>query len=500
MRKKGFTMIELVIVIAVLAILVALAAIMYKGITDSAKDASVKADIKAIEDGQDYAEAKSDTLIDVNNEDTTTTTMSDLYGIVDVASLTRAGKHFYKILNQSNTYIKRTHGGIGDYLIDESSNVYYKGVVSNQTVKKWDKTYSFTGYCVINTSDGNYIMAGNKNDDLWIIKINSNGKTTWEKTYDGGFNQFDTAKSIIQTSDGGFIVTGQTYETSDVLSGNVWLMKLDSNGNKSWDKTFNGEGNTCDNGRSVIQTSDGGYAICGETDMTFTPSTKSKMWVIKTDSLGNEIWNKAFVDGVAGVDFGRSIIQNSDGSLIAAGRCAVNNTRVNFDAWVIKLDINGNEIWKKTYDGGPHYDDYCESIVLADDGGYVLAGRTTKSSGSYSGDMWLVKIDNSGTELWNKNYDGTSNYNDYAFAVKKTKEGGYILAGYTNFYTSNATARVWIYKTDANGDYVWDRALPYIASGVYTSWGICQTNDNGYIVLLGTTAWLIKMDAVGNYQ
>ena len=154
----------------------------------------------------------------------------------------------------------------------------------------WDKTFGGSkddkAYSIAQTSDGGYIVAGDTEskgaglDDVWVIKLDKNGNKEWDKTFGGKY--YDEPYSIAQTSDGGYIVAGYT-DSKGAGGEDVWVIKLDKNGNKEWDKTFGGS--DWDKANSVIQTSDGGYIVAGDTESKGAGGDDA--WVIKLDKNGN---------------------------------------------------------------------------------------------------------------------------------------------------------------------------------------------------------------------
>ena|GEM_PF-630471 len=291
------------------------------------------------------------------------------------------------------------------------------------------------GQSVQQTSDGGYIVVGfnersKDNLDLWLIKTSTNGTEEWTRFF-GGINS-DHGQSVQQTSDGGYIVAGYTGSFGSG-SGDAWLIKTDSDGNKLWDRTLGGSGT--DIALSVQPTSDGGYIVAGYTSSFGAGSIDS--WLIKTDSHGNKLWNKTF--GGSESDQAKSVQQASDGGYIVAGYTnSFGAGRT--DAWLIKTDSHGNKLWNKTFGGSG--DDYAESVQQTSDGGYIVAGRTY-SFGAGSGDAWLIKTDSAGNEEWNKTFGG-SDYN-YARDVKETSDGGYILTGETTSHDAGGTD-LWLIK------------------------------------------------------
>jgi len=185
---------------------------------------------------------------------------------------------------------------------------------------------------------------------------------------------------------------------------------------RAWERTFGGDG--YDLAYSVLETSDGGYLFAGKTSSY--GAGYDDAWLVKTDSNGTEQWNKTYGDAI--YQNALSVLQTSDGGYVFAGYLAD-------DAWLVKTDSYGTEQWNKTYGG--IYGDSAKSLIKTSDSGYIFAGYTN-SYGFGKPDFWVVRTDSNGTELWNKTYGGTSF--DYANAVQKTSDGGYIIAGSTRSY------------------------------------------------------------------
>lgn len=268
------------------------------------------------------------------------------------------------------------------------------------------------------TKDGGYIIAGNRmagygGRSIWLIKTDAQGNERWNKTLGGG--KWDDAESVQQTSDGGYIVAG------------TLLIKTDANGNQQWNRTFEG---LSEYFYSVRQTSDGGYVLVG----FISNLTYSDAWLIKTDASGNEQWNKSF--GTKRDDIAESVEQTNDGGYILAGYTSSYGAG-QYDAWLIKTDAKGNEMWNKTFGG--MFSDIAHSVHQTPDDGYILAG-STKSYGAIE-DAWLIKTNASGNMQWSKIIGGAKS--DSAYSIQPTRDGGYILAGSTASYGAGSA---WLIK------------------------------------------------------
>lgn len=184
-----------------------------------------------------------------------------------------------------------------------------------------------------------------------------------------------------------------------------------------WNKTYGETGTQV--GYSTIQTNEGGYAIAGSIEQ----GNSNDFLLIKTSSEGDFQWSKTY--GGPDSEVAYSVVQTKDGGYALTGFTRSYGAG-DIDSWLVKTDSSGTLQWSKTYGGIAH--DQAESVVQTDDGGYAIAGYT-ESSGNDGGDFWLVKTDSDGEVLWDKTYGGTEA--DYAYALVKTTDGGYALAGLT---------------------------------------------------------------------
>jgi hypothetical protein len=340
-------------------------------------------------------------------------------------------------------------------------NVYFTG-------KQWEKTFGGANYeeaySIIQTSDGGYVFAGKTRSygaglyDAYVVKINNNGEKEWNNTF-GGVGK-DYANSIIQTSDG-YVLAG--YTGSYGAGGDAYVVKIDNNGQEMWSKTFGGVG--YEEANSIIQTSDG-YVFAGYT--TSYGAGSNDVYVVKIDNNGEKEWNNTF--GGAGDEKAYSIIQTSDGYVLAG---FTNSYGVGYyDAYVVKINNNGEKEWSKTF-GGVSYDE-ANSIIQTSDGGYVLAGNTW-SGGAGNQDAYVVKMNNYGQEMWSKTY-GVGKHEE-AKSIIQTSDG-YVLAGYTISYGAGFF-NAYVVKINNYGEKIWEKTFG--GGGNDEAKSIIQTSD-GYVL------------------
>jgi hypothetical protein len=349
-------------------------------------------------------------------------------------------------------------------------------------------------FSIQQTKDGGFITAGHtaSNDgqvhgnhaagefDFWVVKLNKSLKIQWQRPLGGTADE--TAFSVEQTTDNGYIVAGQASSNNGQVTGNhgaldVWVVKLDSSGNLVWEKSLGGSDN--DFATSVRQTKDGGYVVAGGTnsndgDVTnhHGPTSTSDYWLAKLDASGNKQWQKTY--GGTNGDLAMSVIQTKDGVYALAGNTTSGNGDVTNvhdtvygDAWIIKTDKKGNLQWQKTY-GGSDYDQ-ANSIQQTKDGGYVACGWTRSNNGDVKGnhgnfDFWVLKLDSTGALKWQQSLGGSNG--DLAYSIDQTKDNGYIVVGGTTSNDGQVTGLhggsaedFWVVKLNESGAMQWQQAL-----------------------------------------
>ena len=329
--------------------------------------------------------------------------------------------------------------------LDDSGNLSWQktlgGSANDQATsiqQTFDGGYIVTGWTLSNDGD---VSGKNGSNDFWVVKLNGSGDLSWQKTLGG--SAFDQATSIQQTADGGYIVAGGTDSNDGDVSGNngdidFWVVKLDDSGNLSWQRALGGA--IWDIARSIQQTADGGYIVTGSTfdqsDMNDNGGSYLDFWVVKLDGSGRMKWEKAL--GGFTFDEAHSIQQTFDGGYIVTGWTYSNDGDVSGnnganDFWVVKLNGSGDLVWQKALGGSA--DDEAYSIQQTADGGYIVGGLATSNNGDVSGnhggwDFWVVKLNGSGDLIWQKALGGSAY--DKATSIQQTADGGYIVAGWTD--------------------------------------------------------------------
>lgn len=302
-----------------------------------------------------------------------------------------------------------------------------------------------------------------------------------------GGSSADAGKCIISTTDGGYAIAGNT-KSYGVDSGDVYIVKLNSSGGIQWTKTIGGP--SYDGASCIIQTNDGGYAVTGRTGYwTF------EMYIIKLDSSGNVQWTKKASYSL--FDQGYSIIQTSDGGYAISGRSV--DGSFNYAGWLLKLNSAGAVQWSKTIDG---FLDGTYSVVQTNDKGYVLSGATGMF-GSGSSDLYVVKLDSIGNVSWKRTIGGTGDEQLFPSSkIVKTNDGGFALAGFTNSFGAGGND-VYIVKLGSNGTLQWTRVVG--GPGEDRGNNVIQTSDHGFVIAGETTsfgagnsdAYIMKLDSNG---
>ena len=383
------------------------------------------------------------------------------------------------------------------------------------------------GSVVAPSSDGGYLMASdtysNQNGDvgfnhgavdIWLCKINNAGAILWQKCIGGTNNEY--VEDIKATADGGYILVGYATSTNSGDVGlnhganDAWVVKLDGTGNITWSKLLGGTIN--DYGYAIEITSDGGYIIAGTTysnngDVSGNHSTggASDAWVVKLTSTGTISWQKCF-GGTSG-EWAWSIRQTSDGNYIFTGGASSNNNgdvsglHGANDIWVVKINTTGTILWQKCLGGTLSEDATC--IQQTSDGGYILCGTTYSTNGditSYHGnrEAWVVKLTSTGTITWQRCYGGS--LDEFLWYIEPTPDGGYFVTGRTNSLNGDVVGLIsqndiWALQLASDGAITWQRCMGGNFSDVSTF--ALRTSAPGYIIPGITTS--SNGDVTGNH-
>ncbi len=375
---------------------------------------------------------------------------------------------------------------------------------SSHAQASWNRAFggpaNDVGNTVIQTSDGGYLVVGTTESfgaglsDCWLVKLDSLGDSLWTRTY--GAESRDHAWSVIQTNDGAYLIAGDTRAQGNDYS-DMWLLKIDSQGDTLWSRTYGGsEGETAN---AVIQSNDGGFLLAGVTTSFSIYWNDQDAWLVKTDSLGFIEWTRNY--GGPGTDAATSVIQTTDGGYTFAGHTGSFGLSEDYpDHWLVKIDSQGDTLWTHTY-GGDRIDEALAAIQTSDNG-YLLAGWSTSFTGAYY-DAWVVKTDSSGNTIWTNSYGGSRK--EKIYSITESADNCYLFAGFTSSFGAG-NHDFWLVKTDTQGDTLWTRT--YGGSEYDAASCVIQTQDAG-IVLVGDTysfsssstgsdLWLVKTDADGN--
>lgn len=340
-------------------------------------------------------------------------------------------------------------------------------------------------WSILQTPDGGYTLAGTTNsfgagnDDVYIVKLDINGVIQWSRTIGGIKN--DGCSCIIRTSDGGYIAAGATLSYGAGFY-DCFIIKLDVYGMLQWSKTIGGH--MFEEAVSIIETSDGGYAVAGST--TSSGAGTYDMFVFKLNGIGSLQWCISI--GSGGPDAGKSIVQTSDGGYVIGGTYLDHYC-------IIKLNPNGIIQWSKISSGGG----FNTSLILTSDGGFAMTGYSS-NYGAGNADIYVIKLDSAGTLQWSKAFGGPAV--DQGASIIQTTDGGYAVSGLTNSFGA-ANYNACLVKIDIGGMLQWCKTMG--GNGAEYGWALTGTSDGGYAITGETVSfgpsndiYFAKLDVNGN--
>lgn len=364
---------------------------------------------------------------------------------------------------------------------------------------RWDRTFGGADFeelhAVTPTPDGGFILGGSTLSgvsgdlntpslggwDYWVVKVDEDGNKEWDKRFGGAAE--DRMWAVLYTSDGGYLLAGgsrsnMSADKSEDAIGEMdyWVIKLDNQGNKLWDKTIGGSGE--DRLRAgILEAPDGGYIMAGfsnspaDGDKTEPSKGKADFWIVKIDVNGQTVeWDRTY----GGIEQEQlfAFAATNDGYIMGGdsqsgiGADKTETLRGVTDWWILKIDLNGSLLWEKTLGG--NLEDVMLDIQPTMDGGYIAAGKSLSppsaektAAGFGLDDFWIVKMDSDGNPVWDATYGG--NDTDIAHDIRQTIRGTYVVAGVSHSNVSGNRTDVldrckdyWMIGIDKDGTKMWD--------------------------------------------
>ena len=348
---------------------------------------------------------------------------------------------------QGNRLWDQSYGGLGD----ESGGC---------SVQELANGGFLIGTCSTSTNSGNKTsghFGTRTTEDYWVMLCDSAGNKLWEADFGGNYS--DRFRYAAQTPDGGIVLAGGSVSPisgnktatnyhsgiGSGTSGDYWVVRLDADGNKLWDKSYGGINN--DIAWAAQLTSDGGLVIGGGSISEASGNKASTnygdydFWLVRLDANGNKLWDHCY--GGTADDTMYCLAQTADGGFVMAGRSfsppSGNKTSPNFgtngnaDFWVVRVNTNGVKLWDKSFGGTET--EFAHSLAVTSDGGVIVVGSTYSSiSGNKTtplpgggADYWVVRLDAGGEKLWEATFGGSQS--DIARSVIQTRDGGFLIAG-----------------------------------------------------------------------
>lgn len=378
-----------------------------------------------------------------------------------------------------------------------------------------------TFHDLVPTQDGGYVAFGSSNStdgdlahkalpvsDYWLLKLDALGHVQWSRTFGGSME--DLGQGVVQTTDGGYALTGYAMSSDGDASNNQgfhdnWILKLDANGNLEWEQSFGFAGH--DHSYDLLQTMDGGYFFVGFLDVTaangagndgkypfLTRHGVGEFWGTKISANGTLEWRRYY--GGTNNDRAHAVAAAADGGFVLAGFSEsddfdVSGSKGSYDFWVVKISRDGEMLWERSYGGSGIEVSY--DITATADGAFVVVGNTFSSDGDVSrnhgeSDIWMIKIGDTGDLLWERTFGGSGF--DAAQGVSLRKNGGFIITGNSKSGDTDLTANqgendIWLLMTDAEGRLEWQGS--YGGSGLDFGFKAIESADRD-LLLAGETS------------
>jgi len=378
----------------------------------------------------------------------------------------------------------------------------------------WFKTYGGSrddvGWDVLLADDGGYYILGTTNlefeperrGDIYLIRADAAGQVLWEKTYGG--EGYEEGLTIVAAGDGGLVIAGVT--TSFGAGGmDAYLIKVDRDGNELWSRTYGGP---LDEMAGAQQTADGGHILGGyivdPNDVVADPGAagyggfagRSNLYLVRTDADGNELWSRTF--GGENNVLASAGLQTPDGGILALATITYFPASDD-DLYLLKLDGDGNEVWSRTWEEGRST---AYGLIATSDGNYLIVGSyaPVEDTDHSEADFLFIKVDPQGNEIWRRVF-GDPDVIDYGSVLAEAAGGGYVAAGGTGGSITSWDEDIVLVKIDGNGQLLWQRIIKTETHNMFGA--IRQHSDGGYVIVGSTRGrgfdiFLIKTDVEGN--
>ncbi len=342
----------------------------------------------------------------------------------------------------------------------------------------WSETYggsgTESGHGAIGTADGGAIVVGSTTSfgavstDLWLLKLDDDGEMEWNATF-GGSNE-DIGSDVIQLDDGSYLVSGSTLSFAED-GWDMWLLKVDENGNEEWNTTF--DESDRDMAHAIHLLGSGKVVMAGE--MEDSPDD-SDLWVLKLHQNGSEVWSKTY--GGGGNEVGHDICNSSTDDIIVAGFTSTKGSGKK-DMWLTKILSNGNQVWDKAYGG--YADDIAHAVNRTSDDGFIVTGSTR--SGAGGSNCYIVKTTSSGSKSWTTVVGERSE--DLGLDVLQDPTGGYLVSGSTR-WRSDLKQDSWLIALEDDGDEILNATFGH--TGADEGFSMIMTDDDGIWLLSNSTS------------
>lgn len=348
----------------------------------------------------------------------------------------------------------------------------------------WTKSIGDAGsesaFNIFEMDDGGFVIGGYhtyEDGNFYIVRTDEEGNVLWDRSH-GEDDRYEGFSDMKQTSDGGFILVGTRGEDPPYPSyGDIYLVKTDIDGNFIWQSVL-GIPEVSESASSVVETSDGGYLICGY--YWASSQTVFDVIMIKTNAIGTQEWRKeySFQNGMA--DYVASITSTSDGGFVFCGQSQAFTGNYYYDAYLYKIDLLGDSVWYQRYGNAGMSDEAANHVLRATDDGFLISG--SQENDGASKDWFIAKTDDEGFQQWS--YVFGDYYHEVALSADECNDQGFLVAG--DFYDGTWNAN--LVRFNYYGDTLWTKKWGTEFNSQH-AYDVKQLEDGGYIVI-GTTETL----------